>query len=281
MSRRELINLLSISGALGLLGFTKQNSFDVFNSVNYKPDNQYKDETSKKNFPAMKTIGILGGFGAQATMDLEVHIHFASRQLIPPSLNSGYPPLIVYYYRHPPVLLKEDFSPVFPLQPDPRLLEAAGRLGEVADFILISSNGVHVLQQQIEKAAGRKILSMIDVTLEEVKKKNWKRVGVLGYKTPMVYTSRLKEIGIAFETIDRNLQEKLDASVMKVMEGSDDMSDHKIAMQAILELRKKYVDGIIPGCTEIPLLLKENANDADLVNPAKLLAEAAVKFSLS
>ena len=46
----------------------------------------------------MKTIGILGGLGPQATMDLEMHIHNISQQLIPKEKNSGYPPMVVQYY---------------------------------------------------------------------------------------------------------------------------------------------------------------------------------------
>jgi aspartate racemase len=51
----------------------------------------------------MKTIGILGGVGPQATMNFEEHIHLASQQLIPPLFNSGYPPVIVFYHRYAPV----------------------------------------------------------------------------------------------------------------------------------------------------------------------------------
>ena len=49
----------------------------------------------------MKTIGVLGGLGPQATMDFEERIHTVSQQLIPQHGNSGYPPMVVYYYRHP------------------------------------------------------------------------------------------------------------------------------------------------------------------------------------
>src|SRR5262245_63296887 len=40
------------------------------------------------------------------------------------------------------------------------------------------------------------------------------------------------------------------------------------------------VEGIILGCTELPLLLREHAEAADLLNPAQLLAEAAVQLAL-
>jgi aspartate racemase len=49
---------------------------------------------------------------------------------------------------------------------------------------------------------------------------------------------------------------------------------------AVEALRARAVDGIVLGCTEIPLLMREAAEAADLLNPAALLAEAAVRLAL-
>jgi len=160
------------------------------------------------------------------------------------------------------------------------MLVAAKQLGSIADFLIIPSNGAHLFQKEIEKAADRKVLSMIDITMEEVKKRKWKKVGALGMMNAKVYTNRLKEAGIEFEIIDDALQGKLNKSIMKTMEGREDDEDRATVMQAITVLRSKKVDGIIPGCTELPLLLGENMNADDLLNPAQLLAEAAIKYSL-
>jgi aspartate/glutamate racemase len=51
------------------------------------------------------------------------------------------------------------------------------------------------------------------------------------------------------------------------MEGADDAGSAAVAREAVEVLRKRRVDGIILGCTELPLLLKEAF---DLVNPAQL-----------
>src|SRR3954468_23949818 len=88
---------------------------------------------------AMKTIGVLGGLGPQATMDFEARLHRAAQRVIPPHLNSGYPPMVVWYCRHPPVVGAEDGRPELPLRADPRLLDAARRLGQMADFLVIPS----------------------------------------------------------------------------------------------------------------------------------------------
>jgi aspartate/glutamate racemase len=85
------------------------------------------------------------------------------------------------------VLLDADGQTRRPIQPDPRLLKAAHTLGQVADFLVVISNGVHGMQPALEQAADRPILSMIEVTLAEVARRGWQRVGVLTYITPFVY----------------------------------------------------------------------------------------------
>lgn len=269
MKRKEAITFM---GAAGIMGMLQPNNLVTGNTK------KMSKNTNDKS--TMKTIGILGGIGPQATMSLEQNIHQASQRLIPRAFNSGYPPMVSYYYRHAPVLLKDENVPIFPFQPDPRLLDAAKSLGAISDFLLIASNGIHLFQNEIEKAAGLRVLSMIDVTLEEVKKRKWKKVGVLTFKIATIYTDRLKEMNIQFETIDKGLQEQLDNSIMKVMEGREDAEDRRVAEQAIASLRANQLDGIILGCTEIPFLLQTNGKEKDLVDPAQLLAEAAVKYSI-
>jgi aspartate racemase len=229
----------------------------------------------------MKTIGVLGGVGPQATIDFEVRLHRISQNLIPPNGNSGYPPMVVYYYRHPPFLLQEDSSPRLPFQPDPRLLEAAKLLGSVADFLVITANAPHLFLEQIEQAARRKVLSMVEATLAAVNQRQWRKVGVVGFGNPLVYTDPLERLNIACETIDTDLRAQLDGAIRKVMEGRNDLESSAIAQTAIKTLRARKVDGLILGCTEIPLLLQESANEPDLLNPVQLLAEAAVRYSLA
>jgi aspartate racemase len=279
ISRRETITLL-FSASLFSMPLLNRFGSNTATLSNNKQFNKMKQAVNN-NPSAMKTIGILGGLGPQATMDLEMRMHKTAQALIPPMQNGGYPPMIVQYYRHPPVLLTAEHKPVFPWQPDPRLLDAAKNLGAMTDFLLIPSNGVHLFQKEIEKASGRKVISMIDTTLEEVKKRGWQKVGVLGFMNAGVYTNQVKYPGIVFETIDDTLQGKLNGAIFRVMEGREDEQDRAIALEAINELRNKKVDGIIPGCTEIPFLLGKNMDAGDLLNPAQLLAESAVKYSLA
>jgi aspartate racemase len=226
----------------------------------------------------MKTIGILGGISAQATMDFERRIHEVSQRVIPQHGNSGYPPMLVYYHRRPPVLTKDGIEAVLPIQADPEFLEAARWLGDKADFLVIAANGAHVLQEEIEQASGLNILSMIDETLGEVKKRGWKKVGVLGFPVESVpiYTNPLTELGLTVELLDAKRAARLHHAIIALMEGR---VFEGAAEEAVDALRQRGVDGIILGCTEIPLLLGNKENESDLINPTALLAEASVKFA--
>jgi len=229
----------------------------------------------------LRTIGVLGGLGPQATMDFERRVHRIARGLLPQRENSGYPPMVVYYHRRPPILVNDDLSPRLPIQPDPQLLEAARRLGAWADFLVIASNSPHLIRREIEQAAGRDVLSMIDLTLEEVQRRGWRRVGVLGLRDPIVYTVPLAGANVGVETLDERQRGELDREIMKVMEGRDTAQSTGIARDTVETLRARPVDGIILGCTEIPLLLGASATEADLLDPLELLAEAAVKLAMT
>src|SRR6185503_8748308 len=116
----------------------------------------------------MKRIGVLGGMSPQATMDFEARVHRASQRLVPPDWNRGYPRMVVWYHRQLPVRLGEDGRAIVPMQLDPQVIEAAAWLGKAADFLVIPCNAAHIGLPEITNAAGCPVLSMIDVTLDEV-----------------------------------------------------------------------------------------------------------------
>ena len=122
---------------------------------------------------------------------------------------------------------------------------------------------------------------MVDVTLEEIARRRWQRVGVLGFGgAPGVYVEPLSERGVRWLAIDGALQERLDAAIRTLMEGRDGVLEHEVALASVDVLRGQRVDGIVLGCTEIPLLLGPKGEASDSISPAALLAEAAVRRAL-
>lgn len=121
---------------------------------------------------------------------------------------------------------------------------------------------------------------MIDAAVAEVVRRGWRHVGVLSFMGNYVYNQPLDQQGIRWESIDSELQTLLDRAIMQVMDGSNDAESTEQARRAVTMLRNRGVDGIILGCTEIPLLLQADLGDADLLNPGALLAEAAVRHAM-
>ncbi|HEU4324160.1 MAG TPA: aspartate/glutamate racemase family protein [Roseiflexaceae bacterium] len=233
-------------------------------------------------YPAkMKTIGVIGGLGPQATMDFEARVHAVSQRFIPPFKSGGYPPMVVYYHRRPPFAVDDQLRPAQPLQADRRLLEAARRLGGWADLLVISANAPHLVKDQIAEAFGGTVLSMIDVTLGEVQRRQLQRVGVVGLGTPQVYLTPLEERGLAAYAPPAELQGPLDAAIFALMEGRADGAGRGAARAAVAQLRARQPEAIILGCTEVPLLLGQEAEAPDLINPVQLLAETVVRLAIS
>jgi aspartate racemase len=228
----------------------------------------------------MKTIGVLGGLGPQATMDFERRIHEASQRLIPAKGNGGYPPMIVYYCRFPPVLVDENLQLIMPVQVNPALLEAAKELGSMVDFLVITANGPHVFQQKIEAAADCRVLSMIGVALAKLQQSGWQKVGLLALGEPRIYMQALDQMGIEYAILGKEQRKSLDEAIMRVMEGKDGKEERQLAEGAIRQLKDQGAEGTILGCTEIPLLLTNDLDKQTLINPVELLAEATVQYAL-
>jgi aspartate racemase len=72
----------------------------------------------------------------------------------------------------------------------------------------------------------------------------------------------------------------VDAGIRAVAEGREGPADTEAARAAVAAVRAVPVEGVVLGCTEIPLMLGEEALAKDLLSPAALLAEAAVRAAI-
>lgn len=234
--------------------------------------------------PEMKRIGIIGGFGQWATLDVIERMLKASAIRVPQYGNRGYPPFDLRMVNRAPMLLNKDGSFPDVLEPSPELLEAAKFVGENSDFLILPSNTPHLFAKDIEKAAGKPLLSMVDLTVNEVKRRACKRVGVLAIGLTLekrLYQEPLESEGVRAVVIPKELSDKLDKEgVYPLQEGASAKDVSAVAHEAVSYLRNQNVDGIILGCSELPILLGKGADDSDIINPSQLLAEAAVKKDL-
>jgi aspartate racemase len=228
----------------------------------------------------MRTIGVLGGIGPQATLDFETRVHDEARRRMKPHLNEGYPPMVTVYLRHAPVLLDDDGRPRQPLALDPRVLDAAARLGTWADLIAIPSNTPHLFLKEIARASGCEVMSIVDVTVDELQRREIERVGLVGLGIPRVYEERFRLERIEIVVAPEPVRDRLDDAILRLMEGRTVERHHEAARAAISSVRDAGAAVTVLGCTEIPLLLGLEAERDDLVNPAQLLARAVVRHAV-
>jgi aspartate racemase len=134
------------------------------------------------------------------------------------------------------------------------------------------------MRSHVEPAADRPVVSIIEATLAEVRRRKWQRVGVIALGDGAIYTEPLRGQGIACETTEAY---QLASAVFGVMEGRIDDASRAIVRNSVEDLRRRNVDGIILGCTELPILLGAEADEAsDLINSTQMLAEAAVDYAM-
>lgn len=217
-------------------------------------------------------------------MDFENRLHLASQSLVPQYRNSGYPKMVTYYFRDAPFVADAEGRPETPLKPNLELIKVAIELGAVCDFIVMPTNVPHFFKNDIEIASNKKILSIVDVTLEEVKKRAPKKVGLMTLGLTLknkLYNAKLDELKIPWISLEEDQLPKLDEYIWAIMEGKISQEGYEYACNMADFLRNKGADIIIMGCTEIPLLLMDKSKSPDLINPAALLAEAAIKYSIA
>ena len=224
-----------------------------------------------------KIIGILGGMGPEATIDLFYKII----KFTPAEKDQDHLRIIIDNNPKIPdrtaAILGKGEDPLPALQETAQNLEKAG-----ADFIVIPCNTAHYFLSQIQKSVKIPILNMIEETAKETKKRipQIKKVGLLasmGVYKSKIYHQHFKKFNIEVISPEEKGKEEVMKAIYTVKAG--DLSE-KIGKN-ILKIAQKLIDkgaeAIIAGCTEIPLILKEVDISFPLIDPTHVLAKIVVQ----
>ena len=167
------------------------------------------------------------------------------------------------------------------------VLDAAQRLKRGgADFIVIASNTLNSLAPFIEEKVGIPVLHIADATGKAVQKKGLHTVALLGTSYTMehpFYRERLKRYGINVVTPNEKERDYINTVIF------DELCANKVKAEAkkeflkiINRLRKEDgAQGVILGCTEIPLLIKQEDVDIPVFDTTAIHSAAAVEYSLN
>jgi len=226
-----------------------------------------------------KIIGILGGMGPEATVDLFYKIV----KLTPVEKDQDHFRIIIDNNPKIPdrtnAIMGNGKNPLPELVATAQNLEKAG-----ADFIIMPCNTAHFFISEIQQSIKIPILNMIKETAHHIKSifPSIKNVGLLAtkgtYKTGL-YNSFFKEKNIKIFSPSPSEQEKIMKVIYKVKSGilSEEMKKQMIVISE--EQIKKGAEAMIAGCTEIPLILENKDLKVPVIDPTKILAKRAIKVA--
>jgi len=155
-----------------------------------------------------------------------------------------------------------------------------------AEFLVICTNTVHKIADEIQAGINIPLLHIADATAEQILKKNLKKVGLLGTKPTMTedfYKKRLKDkFGIEVVVPNQDEMETIHNVIFTELVQRQISDTSKRKFKAIIEnLVAEGAQGIILGCTEIPLLVKQEDIKVPIFDTTTIHAKAAVDFALS
>ncbi len=228
----------------------------------------------------MKRIGILGGMGPESTAAYYLHI---TRTYVERFGSCAYPEIVIHSVSFQPYIdwpAADRWDLVTEgLVGGARVLETAG-----ADFIVLATNTMHRVLSKIAPRIGIPFLSLLDVIGDTIASRGLKTVGLLGTRFTMeqpFYSEALatRSIGVlAPEPEDRAL---VDRTVYEeLVFGTVHERSRTAFLRIIDRLVARGAEGIILGCTEIPLLVGSADCSVPLFDSTRIHAEAALDKAL-
>ncbi|WIL49476.1 aspartate/glutamate racemase family protein [Bacillus bombysepticus] len=153
-----------------------------------------------------------------------------------------------------------------------------------ADFIIICTNTMHKVVGKIKAKIDIPVLHIADATAKEIKRKDIQKVGLLGTKYTMeqdFYKSRIEEHDIkVIVPSEKNRKEINKVIYTELCLGKIVSQSREYYKRVIEELVQKGAQGIILGCTEIGLLIKEENVSVPIFDTTHIHAIEAVKVAL-
>ena len=229
----------------------------------------------------MKTIGMIGGTGWPSTLDYYRIINQETNKRLG-GLNSAMIILSSFNYAEIDRLNKlEDHAGVYKL-----VLEASNKLKKASvDFLILCANTLHQYADDLENEIGLKIVHIADATAEEIKKTGLSKIGLLGTRFTMemdFYTKRLSQFGIESLVPEKPERDFIQSAIMdELLKEILKSETRERFLNIINDLKRKGAEGIVLGCTEIPMLIKQKNVNLRVFNTLEIHAKAAVDFALA
>jgi aspartate racemase len=229
----------------------------------------------------MKTIGLIGGMSWESSIEYYRIINETVREKLG-GLHSA-----------KSVMVSVDFAIIEDLQQQGKWDEATQLMVQVArdverggaDFILICTNTMHRMAEDVQRGINIPLLHIADATAEKIKGRGLNKVGLLGTRFTMVedfYKGRLErnhglEVLIpdekGMEIVHRVIYEELVVGIIQETSKTQ-------YIEVMQDLVNAGAEGIILGCTEIGLLVSQKDVQVPVFNTTEIHATVAVEMAL-
>ncbi|ASN04696.1 aspartate/glutamate racemase family protein [Virgibacillus necropolis] len=165
------------------------------------------------------------------------------------------------------------------------LVNIAKKLESVgADCVLICTNTMHKIASHVQEAIKVPLIHIGEATSEAISEDNISKIGLLGTRYTMeedFYHDSLDQRGIQVVTPDQTARAELNRIIFEELCQGEFLAESKQKIQSMIEnLRLAGAKAIVLGCTEIPLIIKQEDCSLPLYNTMDIHARKAVEFSL-
>ena len=231
----------------------------------------------------MKTIGMIGGMSWESSTTYYQLINREVQRRLGGVHSAKF---VIYSF---------DFGEMAPLQHAGKWNEANGQMADVsanlekagADFLLIACNTMHIATREIERATRIPLLHIADPLGAAMNRAGVTRVGLLGSRFTMtnedILRGRLKDrFGVGVITPEGADAQEVDRVIYEeLVRGQFLESSRARYRDVIARLVAEGAEGIILGCTELPLLIRREDSSVPLFDTTALHTMSAVEMALS
>lgn len=227
----------------------------------------------------MQTLGLVGGTGWVSTLEYYRLLNEGVARRL-----GGHDAArcIVYSLNFGDVMRAKEGDPE-QLKVRDLVIEAARRVADAgADALLLCANTLHWFADDVERAVPLPLLHIADATGLRLRGAGVSRVGLLGTRPTMeraFYRERLETHGLEVIVPDEAGRTFVhDAIYSELVLGRFLPSTREAFVGIVCDLRSRGAQGVVLGCTEIPLLLKQEDCPVPLFDTLAIHADAAVDF---
>lgn len=228
----------------------------------------------------MKTIGLIGGTGWLSTQEYYKIINEKVNQKLG---GLQFPKIILYSINYGEIDAcnqNNDIEGIYQI-----IKKGAETLKNAnVEFLALCANTIHFTIEKLHKEINLPFVHIADATGAAIKEKKVKKVGLLGTRQTMemdFYKNRLANMNIEVITPQKHNRDFIHNSIMKELLLEKFLPETKSEYISIMNnLKEKGAEGIILGCTEIPLLIQQKDYDLPIFSTLEIHAEAIANFAI-